>query len=79
MRLADVDPSGGARPISVTVHGKFVYVLNAGNATTPANIRGFLALWGRLVPLPGLDPAAERVRPRTRLRSSSAPTAATWS
>ena len=28
MRLADVDPSGGVRPISVTVHGKFVYVLN---------------------------------------------------
>jgi 6-phosphogluconolactonase (cycloisomerase 2 family) len=53
VRLADVDPSGGARPISVTVHGKFVYVLNAGDATTPANIRGFLALWGKLVPLPG--------------------------
>ena len=53
VRLADVDPSGGVRPISVTVHGKFVYVLNAGDATTPANIRGFLALWGKLVPLPG--------------------------
>ena len=53
VRLADVDPSGGARPISVTVHGKFVYVLNAGDASTPANIRGFLALWGQLVPLPG--------------------------
>ncbi len=53
VRLADVDPSGGARPISVTVHGRFVYVLNAGDASTPANIRGFLALWGKLVPLPG--------------------------
>jgi 6-phosphogluconolactonase len=53
VRLADVDPSGGARPISVTVHGKLVYVLNAGDASTPANIRGFLALGGRLVPLPG--------------------------
>jgi|RhiMetdeSRZDD1v2_1073273.scaffolds.fasta_scaffold22577_7 6-phosphogluconolactonase len=63
VRLADVDPSGGARPISVTVHGKFVYVLNAGNATTPANIRGFLALFGRLVPLPG----------STRPLSSAAP------
>jgi 6-phosphogluconolactonase len=52
VRLADVDPSGGARPISVTVHGKLVYVLNAGDASTPANIRGFLALGGRLVPLP---------------------------
>ena len=66
VRLADVDPSGGARPISVTVHGKFVYVLNAGNATTPANIRGFLALWGKLVPLPGLDPAAEHRSARPR-------------
>jgi 6-phosphogluconolactonase (cycloisomerase 2 family) len=53
VRLADVDPSGGARPISVTVHGRFVYVLNAGDASSPANIRGFLALFGRLLPLPG--------------------------
>jgi 6-phosphogluconolactonase len=53
VRLTDVDPSGGARPISVTVHGKLVYVLNAGDATTPANIKGFLALFGQLVPLPG--------------------------
>lgn len=51
--LADVAPSGGARPISLTVHGKLVYVLNAGDASTPANIHGFLALWGKLVPLPG--------------------------
>ena len=51
--LSDIDPSGGARPISVTVHGKFVYVLNGGDAATPANIRGFVALWGKLVPLPG--------------------------
>jgi 6-phosphogluconolactonase len=63
VRLTDVDPSGGARPISVTVYGKFVYVLNAGNATTPANIRGFLALFGKLVPLPG----------STRPLSSAAP------
>ena len=63
VRLADVDPSGGVRPISVTVHGKLVYVLNAGNATTPANIRGFLALFGELVPLPG----------STRPLSSAAP------
>jgi 6-phosphogluconolactonase len=51
--LADVAPSGGVRPISLTVHGKLVYVLNAGDASTPANIHGFLALWGKLVPLPG--------------------------
>jgi 6-phosphogluconolactonase len=53
VRLDDVAPSGGARPISLTVHGKLVYVLNAGDASTPANIHGFLALWGKLVPLPG--------------------------
>jgi 6-phosphogluconolactonase len=53
VRLADVAPSGGARPISLTVHGKLVYVLNAGDATRAANIKGFLALWGQLIPLPG--------------------------
>jgi 6-phosphogluconolactonase len=51
--LADVAPSGGVRPISLTVHGKVVYVLNAGDAATPANIHGFRALWGKLIPLPG--------------------------
>ena len=51
--LADVDPSGGARPISVTVHGRFVYVLNAGDASTPGKLHGFVALSGKLVPLPG--------------------------
>jgi 6-phosphogluconolactonase len=53
VRLADVAPSGGVRPISLTVHGKLVYVLNAGDATTPANIKGFLTLGGNLTPLPG--------------------------
>jgi 6-phosphogluconolactonase len=51
--LTDVAPSGGAGPISVTVRGKLVYVLNQGDATTPANITGFLALFGQLAPLPG--------------------------
>jgi 6-phosphogluconolactonase len=53
VRLADVAPSGGVRPISLTAHGKLVYVLNAGDATTSANIKGFLALGGNLIPLPG--------------------------
>lgn len=51
--LTDVAHSGGARPLSLTVHGKLLYVLNAGDAATPASIRGFLALWGKLIPLPG--------------------------
>ena len=63
VRLADVDPSGGARPISVTVHGKFVYVLNAGNATTPANIRRLPRAVGQARSAAGLDPAVERGRP----------------
>jgi 6-phosphogluconolactonase len=53
VRLADVEPSGGLGPISVTVHGKVVYVVNQGDATHAANINGFLALWGNLAPLPG--------------------------
>ena len=51
--LADVEPSGGVGPISVTVHGRVVYVVNQGDATHGANIHGFLALWGNLVPLAG--------------------------
>ena len=51
--LQDTAPAGGVGPISITVHGKLVYVVNQGDATTAANIKGFLALWGRLVPLPG--------------------------
>lgn len=51
--LEDTAPAGGVGPISITVHGKLVYVVNQGDATTPANIKGFLALWGGLVPLPG--------------------------
>jgi 6-phosphogluconolactonase len=51
--LADVEPSGGVGPISVTVHGKVVYVVNQGDATHAAKIHGFLALWGNLVPLSG--------------------------
>jgi 6-phosphogluconolactonase (cycloisomerase 2 family) len=49
--LADVAPSGGDHPISVTVHGRLVYVLNDGGS---GNISGFLiGLGGRLTPIPG--------------------------
>jgi 6-phosphogluconolactonase len=51
--LTDVAGSRGINPISLTVRGHLLYVLNAGNATTPANIHGFLVLFGQLVPLPG--------------------------
>ena len=51
--LRDVAPSGGVRPISVTSHGRLVYVLNNGDATTPANITGFRIWHGQLFSLPG--------------------------
>ncbi len=38
LELADKVPSGGTQPISLSVHGKLLYVLNAGS---PANITGF--------------------------------------
>jgi 6-phosphogluconolactonase len=53
LQLTDVASSRGTMPISLTVRGHLLYVLNAGNASTPANIHGFLTLFGRLVPLPG--------------------------
>jgi 6-phosphogluconolactonase len=51
--LRDVEPSGGVHPISITAHDHLVYVLNNGDAVTPANIAGFWIRHGGLVPLPG--------------------------
>ena len=51
--LEDVASSRGVRPISVTSHGRLVYVLNAGGGATPANIAGFWRFGGDLIPLPG--------------------------
>jgi DNA-binding beta-propeller fold protein YncE len=57
LRLETQFPSGGVRPISVTVHGDVLYVLNAGSA----NIAGFttagLPLPGSTRPLLGTNPA----------------------
>lgn len=51
LHLLDVEPSGGTQPISVTMHGNLVYVLNAGG---DGNIAGFRVLWnGDLVPILG--------------------------
>jgi 6-phosphogluconolactonase (cycloisomerase 2 family) len=50
LRLADVQPSGGVQPISVTEHDGLVYVVHAGSD----NIAGFsLGREGRLDPLDG--------------------------
>jgi 6-phosphogluconolactonase len=51
--LTDVARSRGSNPISLTARGRLLYVLNAGNGTTPANIHGYLVAFGQLVPLPG--------------------------
>jgi 6-phosphogluconolactonase (cycloisomerase 2 family) len=48
--LRDLEPSGGTTPISVTIHDRLVYVLNAGGA---GNISGFWNWHHRLVPIPG--------------------------
>jgi 6-phosphogluconolactonase (cycloisomerase 2 family) len=46
-------PSGGERPVSVTVHGGTVYVLNAGVVAngTSGNISGFKVMGTNLVPI----------------------------
>jgi 6-phosphogluconolactonase (cycloisomerase 2 family) len=52
LRLVDVQPSGGIRPLSVTEHRGLVYVLNAGSDS----IAGFvLGRDGRLRPLDGSE------------------------
>ncbi len=51
LTLTDVEGSGGDLPISVTLHGSLVYVLNAGGT---GNITGFrLSHEGLLSPIPG--------------------------
>jgi 6-phosphogluconolactonase (cycloisomerase 2 family) len=54
LELTHVIDSGGIRPISLTIDERIVYVLNAGDATTPGNITGFrLREDGMLKPLDG--------------------------
>ncbi len=51
LTLRGRQPSGGAMPISVTIHDDLVFVLNAGGS---ANITGFrLNEAGMLTPIPG--------------------------
>jgi 6-phosphogluconolactonase len=53
LQLTDRVASGGIMPVSVTVHDKIVYVLNAGNSETPGNIAGFSLNDGKLSPIAG--------------------------
>jgi 6-phosphogluconolactonase (cycloisomerase 2 family) len=50
LALQDTITSGGSRPISLTLHGRVLYVLNAGGA---GNITGFVVKHGELSPLAG--------------------------
>ncbi len=51
LTLMDTSPSGGVMPVSVTMSGNLVYVVNAGGA---GNIAGFtLGADGTLTPIPG--------------------------
>lgn len=51
LKLTDVVDSGGLMPISLTIHGRILYVLNAGGS---GNITGFrLRENGKLAPLNG--------------------------
>ncbi|MEJ7599019.1 MAG: beta-propeller fold lactonase family protein [Kofleriaceae bacterium] len=46
-------PAGGVRPVSITVHGDVVYVVNAGSPSVAANISGFRITANALVAIPG--------------------------
>lgn len=46
-------PSGGATPVSLALSGTTLYVLNAGSATSAANISGFTVDPAGLVPITG--------------------------
>jgi 6-phosphogluconolactonase len=54
LSFVDRAAARGVEPVSLTVHGPFVYVLDAGSASGNGNIAGFyLADHGLLLPLPG--------------------------
>jgi 6-phosphogluconolactonase (cycloisomerase 2 family) len=56
-------PSGGAAPISLTLSGSTLYVLNAGSATVAANISGFTVDAGGLVPIPNSTRSLSTAQP----------------
>jgi 6-phosphogluconolactonase len=60
LALVDTAPSGGDRPISVTIYGSLVYVVNADGS---ANVSGFRLGRDGLVPLPGSTRALSATAP----------------
>jgi 6-phosphogluconolactonase (cycloisomerase 2 family) len=56
--------SHGVAPVSVAVHDGLLYVVNNGNATTPANVAGFwIGAQGDLTPNPHADAALSAAQP----------------
>lgn len=55
LNLLDVTASGGVNPISLAVNYDVMFVLNAGEAGTPANIKGFQIAEGRFVEISGAE------------------------
>jgi 6-phosphogluconolactonase (cycloisomerase 2 family) len=56
--------SRGVAPVSVTVHGGLLYVVNNGDATTPANVTGFwIGAHGALTPNPHAGAALSAAQP----------------
>jgi 6-phosphogluconolactonase (cycloisomerase 2 family) len=55
LRLVDREPCSGTTPVSLTVHGGLLYILEAGAPGVPdGNIEGFrIGLFGRLHPIAG--------------------------
>jgi 6-phosphogluconolactonase len=68
LHLLSSVPSGGTAPISLTLSGTMLYVLNAGSATVAANISGFTVSPGGIIPIPNstqplssAQPGAEQI------------------
>jgi 6-phosphogluconolactonase (cycloisomerase 2 family) len=55
--------SGGVRPISITVSGPYVYVVNAGSTSSAANISGFMVNGNALSAIAGSTQALSAAQP----------------
>ncbi len=81
LTFVDQTHSHGTVPVSLTVHGRLVYVLNAGDSTRRGNIAGFwLGSTGVLTPIIGSRQPLSTHAPRARRRSPSTPAGpSSWS
>lgn len=63
LRLLSNASAGGIRPVSITFYEDLVYVVNAGDTTTPANISGYRITGDALVPLAGSSKPLSAAQP----------------